>query len=95
MNDMNVQVYLLILVCCTVLKCCVCCSHEFCPKFCQGCNSDMDQPYKMPCGQHHIGECCKEEIMRERKPSKCPVDGCDCKTRIHHWIVDKKALENR
>ena len=71
------------------------CSNECCPKYCQGCGKNMDQPYRMPCGIHHVGECCREEIFREKKPNRCPVDDCDCLTAMEDWSVDKHALENR
>ncbi|KAF6041607.1 hypothetical protein EB796_000120 [Bugula neritina] len=68
--------------------------NNFCPSRCQGCNIELNQPFRLPC-DHYIGPCCREKIFRE-DTHQCPVDDCDeVLDAEFEWTMDIAALENR
>ncbi|XP_067936897.1 E3 ubiquitin-protein ligase rnf213-alpha-like [Watersipora subatra] len=68
--------------------------RNVCKDNCEGCQDELTQPYRLPCG-HFIGQCCREKMF-ENSSSTCPVAECDQKlSEEFSWTIDYAALENR
>lgn len=59
------------------------------PGQCDKCQADLEKPYKLPCEEHYVGDCCIEDSLR-----KCPKCGTNFPD-VFVWELATEALENR